>query len=66
MRIKVSEKHVLAGICFLLISLAIFANTELLASPVKISEKGLLAMAVAMGAFLLSVKLIRSSLHKIE
>jgi flagellar biosynthesis protein FliQ len=64
MRTKTSEKQLFLGVVFLVAGLVVLLNTTFLNAPVKISEKGLLFVAVAIALLFFSVRFFSKSIRR--
>lgn len=64
MATKLSEKKLLAGLILLAGAIYLVVTTTLTASPVRISEKGLLLLVSAAILFILSCKLFSRAVQK--
>lgn len=64
MRTKVFENQFFFGLFLLVAVVVVLINTKLVASPVRISEKGLFLYLAAAGLFYAAVRIIAKSIHR--
>ena len=64
MRTKVFEKQFFFAFFLLVAGAVVLINTKLVASPVKISERGLFLYLAAAGLFYAAVRMIAKSIHR--
>ena len=58
MRVKIAEKRLFSGVALLVVSLLLFFYATLITTPVRISEKGMALLLIAVVSFILAIRLI--------
>jgi len=64
MQTSVSEKQAFLGLFLLLAGVVVFLNTKVIASPLKVSEKGLFLDLAAVALIITAVRVIAKSIHR--
>lgn len=61
MRVKIAEKRLFSGLALLAVSILLLLNATPVNAPVRLSEKGIAGVLIAVVLFLLSIRLIGKS-----